>query len=358
MKKLIALTIVLTTASATLSAQNNSGCRANISSKPSDNFRMTSYSGNTQLDNFLNREVNVLRTFYGINPSVYYYQDEAAAPNAQAIPRVEDYSHPSGTVILGLNMVTSEFRLSTSGTTIPFILAHEFAHIVDFNKGAISGYETRISELFADFNAGCFLYYRSFLTYTDIQAALRSFYNKGDYEFNNPDHHGTPEERLNAVLAGYNWLKGKARPGVNIGTDEAIKAAKEYLGISGTTSSQSPTKSSSSQLTSHVSLIAKLLSPSSDGRVTTYTYSVKIYNRNDVDIHVSVGGLTYGHYQNCNANTYNYVKDGNFDEQGISVSANSNETIEFTMTFNENPPYFCSGVPSYQRAKIISVEEE
>jgi hypothetical protein len=32
--------------------------------------------------------------------------------------------------------------------------------------------------------------------------ALISFYRKGDFGFNDPDHHGTPEERLRAVQAG------------------------------------------------------------------------------------------------------------------------------------------------------------
>jgi hypothetical protein len=219
---------------------NSSGCRANIDAKPSDDFIMTEFSGNPQLDNFLNREVNILRRFFETNPSVYYYQDEPGAENAQAMSRVENYSYPSGTVILGVHMVTKEFGYSTSGTTIPFVLAHEFAHIVDFNNDITTGYETRIAELFADFQAGCFLYFRSFLTYTDIRAALQSFYLKGDYEFNNPDHHGTHEERLNAVLAGYNWLKSKARPGVYIGVNDAIEAAKEYLGIAAEPPSPSP----------------------------------------------------------------------------------------------------------------------
>jgi hypothetical protein len=207
------------------------GCRANIDAKPSDNFIMTEFSGNPQLDNFLNREVNILRRFFETNPSVYYYQDQSGAENAQAMSRVENYNYPSGTVIIGFNMVKKELGYSTSGTTIPFILAHEFAHIVDFNKSITAGYETKVGELFADFQAGCFLYFRGYLTYTDIRAALQSFYLKGDYEFNNPDHHGTNEERLSAVLAGYNWLRTRARPGVYIGVDDATEAAKEYVGI-------------------------------------------------------------------------------------------------------------------------------
>ena len=35
-----------------------------------------------------------------------------------------------------------------------------------------------------------------------VPQALRSFFSKGDYSFNSPTHHGTPDERLHAVQAG------------------------------------------------------------------------------------------------------------------------------------------------------------
>ena len=210
-------------------AQQPYGCSLSISAKPSSNYLMFNYSGNAQLDAFLGREVNVLRNFFSVHPSVYYYQDPY--PNALAMRDVEDNMFPSGTVLLGINLVNQEFQLSRSGTTIPFLLAHEFGHILDNSRNATAGYDSRTRELFADFQAGCFLFYRSVLTYTDVQAAMVSFYTKGDYDFNDPDHHGTSEERLNAFTAGYNWLRAKALPGVYVSPDEAIQADKNYLGI-------------------------------------------------------------------------------------------------------------------------------
>ena len=37
----------------------------------------------------------------------------------------------------------------------------------------------------------------------DIKAFARSLYGRGDLNFNSPDHHGTPEERVEAMAAGY-----------------------------------------------------------------------------------------------------------------------------------------------------------
>ena len=206
------------------------GCSQNYVTA-SDQYEIFQYSGNPQLDTYLNRDVNVLRNFFQVNPSVYYFIDSPDAPNAMALSTVEDPNYSDGTIVLGQNLIISEFQLSQSGTTIPFILAHEFAHIVDFLSGSTSCCETKVSELFADFLSGSFLYYRSVLTYTDVQAAMYSFYSKGDFGFNDPDHHGTPQERLQAFISGYNWLRIESMKGKQIPVELAIEAALDYLEI-------------------------------------------------------------------------------------------------------------------------------
>ncbi|MBV8252359.1 MAG: hypothetical protein JO154_07100 [Chitinophaga sp.] len=226
--------IVLLTICASPSRAQSNGCTSTLAINnqgglPSQHYIMSNFSGNNQLDMFLNREVNVLRNFFGVNPGVFYFQDDPAAPNALAMPVIESYNNPSGTIILGLNLASREFGISWSGTTIPLILAHEFGHILDYNMQALPNYDTKTKELFADFMAGCFLFYRSTLTYTDINAIVVSFYSKGEYDFNNPNHHGTPDERRNALTAGYNWLKSVSSPSVYVSPKDAIVAAKAYL---------------------------------------------------------------------------------------------------------------------------------
>jgi len=63
-------------------------------------------------------------------------------------------------------------------------------------------------ELQADYIAGWYIgRRRKWVPLTSsqrsIQTIMRSFYAKGDYELNEPSHHGTPEERVAAISAGY-----------------------------------------------------------------------------------------------------------------------------------------------------------
>jgi len=64
---------------------------------------------------------------------VFFYDDKDV-PNAEAFPKTKLPQYPSGTVIFGQSMLLKEFNFSRSGTTAPVIIAHEFAHIIDFKK--------------------------------------------------------------------------------------------------------------------------------------------------------------------------------------------------------------------------------
>jgi hypothetical protein len=41
----------------------------------------------------------------------------------------------------------------------------------------------------------------------------QSLFGKGDYQFNNPQHHGTPAQRVDAMRAGY--ASGAQRDGLD-----------------------------------------------------------------------------------------------------------------------------------------------
>ncbi|MFX0537232.1 hypothetical protein ACQBAT_06175 [Ornithinimicrobium sp. Y1847] len=107
--------------------------------------------------------------------------------------------------------------LGTAGSEA--ILAHEFAHHVQFEAGLIEAdlpepEATRRVELMADAFASYSAAHRTGLnlrkdTILKVQA---SFYNVGDCQFDSPGHHGTPNQRLAAAT----W-----------GADLAIKAQKQ-----------------------------------------------------------------------------------------------------------------------------------
>jgi ketosteroid isomerase-like protein len=193
----------------------------------------TNYSGNVYLDNFLTNEYNKLVYCFGVKPNSFYITEDGQ-PNAYASTAITNSFLPDGTVVLGLKLINQECGSSPSGTCVAMavVMAHEFAHILDFKNQFVSG-KPKIKELFADYMAGVYLHTRQLTyTYTDIREAANSIFSKGDTEFNSPLHHGTPQERMNALLAGYEFSRQKFSSGIyNISVSEAMNAAKYYLGF-------------------------------------------------------------------------------------------------------------------------------
>lgn len=191
----------------------------------------TNYSGNQNLDYFLTNEYNKLVYCFGVKPNSFYILEDGS-PNAFASSTISNNSLPDGTVVLGLKLTNTECNSSQSGTCVAMavVMAHEFAHILDFKNHFVSG-QPKTKELFADYMAGVYLHTRELTyTFTDIREAANSIFTKGDTDFNSPQHHGTPNERMNALLAGYEFSRQKVANGIyNISVYEAMNAAKIYL---------------------------------------------------------------------------------------------------------------------------------
>lgn len=122
-----------------------------------------------------------------------------------------------GTVFIGLNLITHEFKEGHS-FAVPTILAHEFAHIMQ-NKNGFP-YRGKWSELHSDYMAGWYTAYRKQYTLQDPKESMASLVEKGDTNFNSPGHHGTPRERGKAFLEGY-MNRGSA--------SEAYSAGLKYI---------------------------------------------------------------------------------------------------------------------------------
>jgi len=88
-------------------------------------------------------------------------------------------------------------------------IAHEFGHIFQYQSkfyDLLTQSQTtdRLLELHADYLAGYYLGLKRLRSgEMDIKAFLDSLYLSGDTDFNSPDHHGTPMEREQVMLAGY-----------------------------------------------------------------------------------------------------------------------------------------------------------
>jgi hypothetical protein len=220
------LVLILIILSLNINAQ-----RCYFSNLPDMGGQPTSYSGNPTLDQNLNNEYFKLVSCFGVTPSSYYII-ENGQPNAYASLSISNANYPDGTVVLGLKMIQDQCSQSRSGTCIAMavVMAHEFAHILDF-KNRFVQQKGKMPELFADYMAGVYLHTRELtFSYTDIAEAAQSIFDKGDYAFNNPQHHGTPQERMNALLGGYNFSRNMVASGrYRFTIQEAMQGAKSFL---------------------------------------------------------------------------------------------------------------------------------
>jgi hypothetical protein len=171
---------------------------------------MPAGTGDYVLDVNINTDVSELMRVFNVSAPMFLFR-ETGSPNALAfsfIPaqvsqqfRVPNYVARDGVVLLGVGLLREEATSGNrTGFGIPSTIAHEYAHILQYKMNfPLSG---KWWELHADFMAGWYTGHRIRHVPHNLYESMASFYNNGDYDFNNPDHHGTPQERLDAFEAG------------------------------------------------------------------------------------------------------------------------------------------------------------
>ena len=193
--------------------------------------RLSKTTGNVLLDQGMTREWQLLCARYGVTPDLYMFED-GDSPNAFATPdRLGGHSDPDGTVVVGRRLMREEMSAAapTGGRwdhVVAAIMAHEWAHIAQF-KVIDEAPPGKAMELHADQVAGWYMggRARELAGQVDLVSAMRSFFGKGDYEFNSPQHHGTPRERLAA------FERGLAAAQASDSFDEAFDAARGPAGL-------------------------------------------------------------------------------------------------------------------------------
>jgi hypothetical protein len=169
-----------------------------------------STSGDPRLDNALISELREMVKIFPVNPGFKYIVDDS--PNAFADSR-STVPETKGTVYIGLNLLKSEMNAhAMGGIAVAGICAHECAHIYQFFSPIVADLEDQETksglffELHADLLAGYYLRRRGW-SFDNIEAFADSLFNKGDYAFNEPRHHGTPAQRVSAMREGYAYAK-------------------------------------------------------------------------------------------------------------------------------------------------------
>ncbi|GAM96971.1 hypothetical protein U91I_00592 [alpha proteobacterium U9-1i] len=165
-------------------------------------------TGDAALDRALGRALIRVRDFFGVRPGVGVYDD---SDYPQSLASRESYIEgTTGTVCLGATQMRQLMAdADDGGVSVVAVLAHEFAHIFQFQNGmdvrlAPGQGPVKLLELNADFFAGLYLaHLQTLATEIRLYDSGRAFHALGDTNLGSIDHHGRPDERVRAIEAGH-----------------------------------------------------------------------------------------------------------------------------------------------------------
>jgi predicted metalloprotease len=112
-------------------------------------------------------------------------------------------------VVSGLPGESAGYGRAAGDFAVAYVLAHEYAHNLQQELGIFdnaTGPSARPYELQADCWAGTWAnsaFARGDLEQADLDEILNTALAVGDFDAGNKTHHGTPEERRDAVLTGF-----------------------------------------------------------------------------------------------------------------------------------------------------------
>lgn len=108
-------------------------------------------------------------------------------------------------IYLASGWMYEESYLAHGDFATAVVIAHEFAHHIQALLGLFEGSIKRV-ELQADCFAGTWAHdaeKQGLLEEGDIEEGTRISFASGDYDVTSPDHHGTPDERTESFLRGF-----------------------------------------------------------------------------------------------------------------------------------------------------------
>jgi len=184
-------------------------------------------SGDQRFDRSLGMLLADLSQKFKVRPGFGYY-DDLGSPNALALPQSR-LVNSEGTVLFGKDMLSRHKNTTHGDMFIMGICAHEFAHIVQFFSGFYdrlsNGQSTKkLVELHADFLSGYYIGLRKInYSRSELLSLGKAWEDLGDSSYTDPQHHGTPEQRLRAIEQGYKFVKERPEFGIAAASEVGLR---------------------------------------------------------------------------------------------------------------------------------------
>lgn len=162
--------------------------------------RLTSV-GDATIDRLFWAEASVQQSFWGVATVVHITAGAECEGSGNA------FATADGQVFFGKRLMLRQISQFSSMVPVHAILAHEFAHRLQFTFGWSradrSPATSRLIELEADGWSGFYARWVKNYSSSDFATHLQTLYGIGDTDYNSPEHHGTAIERK--YLGLYGW---------------------------------------------------------------------------------------------------------------------------------------------------------
>lgn len=141
-------------------------------------------------------------------------------------------------IVMGDGIMAGYKAIGLGGVAPQAILAHEFAHHIQFENGYFEDVApedqpnaTRRTELMADAYAAYYLTHRrgASMRWSQVEQFLDVFFNIGDCGFSSGGHHGTHNQRMAAAKWGYELSDNAPRNGYIMTSHEFFLAFEAAL---------------------------------------------------------------------------------------------------------------------------------
>jgi hypothetical protein len=128
-------------------------------------------------------------------------------------------------IVMGDGIMDAYASLGYGDVAPQAILAHEYGHHIQFDLnlfGPNTAEATRRTELMADAYSAYFLSHArgAAMQWKRVKQFLQVFFTIGDCAFNNPNHHGTPLQRMAAAEWGYSLANNTQKQGKILTAEE------------------------------------------------------------------------------------------------------------------------------------------
>lgn len=150
--------------------------------------------GNAYYDQKMQEELYIQRSFFSPVNAAFFVLLENSPAQRNA------WATSDGRILFGRYML--EYIVNSYGELpVAGVLAHEFGHIAQNTYGWQYS-RPEYKELEADAFSGFYMALAKQWAWENIQSYYDNVYATGDYAYNSPHHHGTPNERLNSAYLG------------------------------------------------------------------------------------------------------------------------------------------------------------